>query len=84
MKGIIMSIITKNIKVIEVAAMIGKPKECIYGMIQAGVVDFGVYYKKEGSNRGTYIVLPGRLAEFMCITLQELIHVLEEIRGEAA
>lgn len=75
---------TKSLTIYEVAALLGKPKEYVYGVVQAGVVDFGSYYKKEGKSRGTYFFPPGRLASYLGITIEELFRELEEIKGEVA
>ena len=70
---------TQSLRVQEVADLIGKPKEYIYGIVQVGLVDFGTYYKKSDSNRGSYIFPPGRVAEYLGISVKQLFRELKKI-----
>ena len=44
----------------------------IQGSMQLNLLDIGVYKKKPGAERGSYIIIPSRLAAEVKITEQEL------------
>ena len=74
----------KTMSVVEAASILGKPKEYVYGMIQAKVVDFGTYYLKEGKTRGTYLIPVGRFAQYLGYPICEVESALVKVRREAA
>jgi len=79
-----MNELVKTMTVIEAAAILGKPKEYVYGTIQAGVVDYGTYYIKEGKTRGTYLIPVGRFAHYLGLPISEVETALVKVRRKAA
>jgi hypothetical protein len=69
----------KRIKTKHVAELMGTTIFQIQGSMQLNLLDIGVYKKKPGAERGSYIIIPSRLAAEMKITEQELFERLEQI-----
>jgi len=69
----------KRIKTKHVAQLMGTTIFQVQGSMQLHLIDIGAYKKKPGAERGSYIIIPSRLAAEMKITEEELFERLEKI-----
>ena len=82
-RGKIMNL-TETMTVAEAAALMNVSKESIYGGIQAGVLDIGVYLRKEGRAGGKYLIPIGRFAAWNNIPVFFVVISLKRMRRKDA
>lgn len=69
----------KKIKTKDVAKLLNTSVLQIQGSIRFRMMDIGFYMKKPGAVRGSYVIVPSKLAAQLNITEKELKQKLEAV-----